>query len=77
MMTAAASKERFMTADTEVHRALGRIEGQLTTVVDLLKGHDGRHERTERRVGSLEKRQAWYSGAAAAVGAIVGIFARH
>jgi hypothetical protein len=66
-----------MTQDSEFHRALGRIEGQLATVIDMLKSGDGRHDRTENRVGAVERRQAWYSGAAAAVGAIVAYVVKH
>jgi hypothetical protein len=66
-----------MTQDTELHRAVGRIEGQLDTVIEMLKAGDGRHERHEKRIGAVEKRQAWYSGAAAAVGALVAYVVKH
>jgi len=66
-----------MTQDTELHRAVGRIEGQLGTVIDMLKSGDGRHERHEKRIGAVEKKQAWYSGAAAAVGVIAAYLVKH
>jgi len=66
-----------MTQDTELHRAVGRIEGQLGTVIDMLKAGDGRHDRHEKRIGAVEKKQAWYSGAAAAVGVIAAYLVKH
>jgi len=73
-----------MSEQTEVHRSLGRIEGQLAHVIEMLKGndarhlhHDARYDSTDKRVGAVERRQAWYSGAAAAVGAIAGFVFRH
>jgi hypothetical protein len=59
----------------ELHRAVGRIEGQLAIVVEMLGTRnardDARDERVNKRVAAVEKKQAWYSGAAATVGALV------
>ena len=65
----------------ELHRAVGRIEGQLATVIEMLgtrNARDDAHdERVNKRVASVERKQAWYSGAAAAVGAIVAVLVKH
>jgi hypothetical protein len=70
-----------MTQDSELHRAVGRIEGQLATMTDMLKaalktGND-RNEGAEKRLRAVERKQAVYSGAAAAVGALVAFFVKH
>ena len=57
---------------TEIHRALGRIEGKLD-------GFDERFERldnVEKRVGSLEGWRKWMMGAQAAVLAVFAVFIR-
>jgi hypothetical protein len=68
-------------AETDLHRAVGRIEGKLDSVIDMLTAanarHDARHDGFDKRVGAVENKQAWYSGAAATVGAIVAILVKH
>lgn len=49
--------------ETDLHRAVGRV--------------DGRDEHVDKRLGAVEKKQAWYSGAAAADGAIVAVLVKH
>jgi len=65
----------------DLHRAVGRIEGRLDTIIDLLKDRNARDDANkaivEKRVAAVEKRQAWYSGAAAAVGAVVAVLVKH
>jgi hypothetical protein len=65
----------------ELHRAVGRIEGQLATVIDMLGTRNARDEahdeRVNKRVAAVEKKLAWYSGAAATVGAVVAYFVKH
>ena len=65
----------------ELHRAVGRIEGQLATVIDMLGTRNARdeahNERVNKRVAAVEKKQAWYSGAAATVGALVAYLVKH
>jgi hypothetical protein len=65
----------------ELHRALGRIEGQLATVIEMVGTRnardDARDERVNKRVAAVEKKLAWYSGAAATVGAVVAYFVKH
>jgi hypothetical protein len=68
-------------AETDLHRAVGRVEGKLDSVIDMLTAgnarHDARHDGFDKRVAAVEKRQAWYSGAAAAVGAIVAYLVKY
>lgn len=65
----------------ELHRAVGRIEGKLDTVIESLATRNARDDAhdavVDKRVGAVEKKQAWYSGAAAAVGAIVAVLVKH
>jgi hypothetical protein len=56
-----------MTQDTNVRQALGRVEAQLAMVIDMLKTGDGRYEKLERRVRSVENKSAGYASAAAVV----------
>jgi hypothetical protein len=64
-----------------LHRAVGRIEGKLETIIELLKDRNSRDDadkaNVDRRVAAVEKRQAWYSGPAAAVGAVVAVLVKH
>lgn len=57
----------------ELHRSLGRVEGKLDSLIESFGGQDKRHEELDRRVGRVEQRQHWYSGAATIIGAIIGI----
>jgi hypothetical protein len=68
----------------ELHRAVGRMEGKIDglagkvdDIADLLAARDAREKDIDKRVGAVEKKQAWYSGAAAAVGAIVAVLVKH
>ena len=65
----------------EMHRAIGRIEGRLDTIIELLKDRNTRDDankaHVDQRVAAVEKKQAWYSGAAAAVGAVVAVLVKH
>jgi hypothetical protein len=62
---------------TELHRAVGRIEGKIDTFIEQMKVGDDRHGKLETRVRSVEGRIHWYSGLAAAVGALVGFGGAH
>ncbi len=64
-------------AETDLHRAVGRIEGKLDSVIDMLTTGNARHDGFDKRVAAVEKKQAWYSGAAAAVGAIAAYLVKH
>jgi hypothetical protein len=65
----------------ELHRAVGRIEGKLDTVIESLAARNARDDAHDasvnKRLTAVEKKQAWYSGAAAAVGAIVAVLTKH
>jgi hypothetical protein len=68
----------------ELHRAVGRVEGKLDglagkvdDIAATLAARDGRDTHVDKRLGAVEKKQAWYSGAAAAVGAIVAVLVKH
>jgi hypothetical protein len=57
----------------ELHRAVGRVEGKIDGIVEML----ARHEGFDKRVAAVERKQAWYSGAAAAVGVIAAYVFKH
>jgi hypothetical protein len=65
----------------ELHRAIGRIEGKLDGIAESLAARSARDDvhdaSVNKRVAAVEKKQAWYSGAAAAVGAIVAVLVKH
>jgi hypothetical protein len=65
----------------ELHRSIGRIEGRLDAIIELLKDRNTRDDdhkaNVDKRVAAVERRQAWYSGAAAAVGAVVAVLVKH
>jgi hypothetical protein len=65
----------------ELHRAIGRIEGQLERIIEGLgvrNARDDAHDAAvDKRVTAVERKQAWYSGAAAAVGAIAAVLVKH
>jgi len=50
---------------TELHRAIGRLESK----VDILLARD---DGFDRRLANVEQKVTWFSGAAAAVGALIG-----
>jgi len=70
-----------MAGSEELHRAVGRIEGQLERILEALGARNTRDEthdaRVDKRLTAVERKQAWYSGAAAAVGAIVAVLVKH
>jgi len=61
-----------MMTDCDLHRAVGRIEGKVDAILDKLEETDARHEKAEKRIGSIERKVHWYSGAAAVVAAALG-----
>lgn len=58
----------------EIQRTLGRIEASIESLKDLVKTGNDDHDKLEHRVGKVEARQHWYSGVAATIGALAGIF---
>jgi hypothetical protein len=61
----------------ELHRAVGRMEGKIDGIVEMLTARNVRDESVDKRVSVVERNQAWYSGAAAAVGAIAAYVFKH
>jgi hypothetical protein len=53
------------------------MEGKIDGIVEMLTARNARDASVDKRVSGLEKRQAWYSGAAAAVGAIAAFVFKH
>jgi hypothetical protein len=53
------------------------MEGKIDGIVEMLTARNARDEHVDKRVSAVEKKQAWYSGAAAAVGAIVAVLVKH
>lgn len=58
----------------EISRSLGRVEGKLDSLIETMKGRDDRADDLDRRVGKVENRLHWYSGAAAALGSLFGLY---
>ena len=58
-------------------RSLGNIEGTLaglsTKVDEFFKAIGEKHDSHESRIRSLENRQSWQLGVAAAIGTLVGL----
>jgi hypothetical protein len=63
-----------MSDNTDLHRAVGRIEGKLDTFIEQMKAQDNRATELEVRTRKVENRQHWYSGAGAIVGVLIGVF---
>lgn len=53
-------------------RDLGRVEGKLDMVLDRLKAIDERHAALEPRVGKLEGKLLYFSGAAVSLAFLLG-----
>jgi hypothetical protein len=61
----------------ELHRAVGRVEGKIDGIEDKIDGIVGMLTARDERLGKVEKRQAWWSGAAATVGVIASFLIKH
>jgi hypothetical protein len=62
---------------SEIHRALGRVEGKIDNMLIQMKAHDDRTTDLEVRTRKVENKQYWISGLGSAVGAIVGLLTGH
>jgi len=60
-------------AESEVQRSLGRIEGKIDGIASRLDAKDKLDIERDRRIDSVQRRQWWLSGVAAAIGALLGI----
>lgn len=61
----------------EIQRSLGRIESALDAIKEDISSTSEKLDKHSERLGSLERRQHWYSGFAAAIGAIIGVGSGH
>lgn len=73
----AISNDKLMELLMKVSSDVGEIKGQGSTFISQMKVQDDRATALEGRVRSVENRQHWYSGAAAILGAIAGVFGSH
>lgn len=51
----------------EVQRSLGRLEGKLDQALSRFASHDTQMAALDKRVGSVEKKVWWFSGAAGVI----------
>lgn len=56
---------------TDIHRALGRIEGQLGEIAKSIKSREDDHEELEERTRTLETAQAHAAGRQSVISAAV------
>lgn len=61
-----------MTEDTELYRVLGRIEGKIDSIHIRQETQAKDIDNVINRITAVEKSLAWWSGGAAALGAIAG-----
>lgn len=66
-----------MSDNTELHRAVGRIEGKLDTFIAQMAAQDDRTTDLEVRTRKVESRQHWYSGVGAGIGILLGAAGSH
>ena len=60
------------TTNDDIMRSLGNIEGQLTGIHSKLDTQHGRLNNHGERISRVERKLAWYAGAAGAFGAVAG-----
>ena len=67
--------------EDELLRAFGRVEGTLAMLIEQIKARDGavdeKVKTLDKRMGKVERRQYWFSGAGTILGAIAGVFVDH
>ncbi len=60
----------------EIHRSLGRMEGEMKRLVDEVKANNDNsnknNDEMDGRLRKVENRQYWHSGASSVIGAIGG-----
>jgi hypothetical protein len=62
---------------SEIHRAIGRMEGKLDSVLEERRAERERVTEIEAHTRKVEARQHWYSGAGAILGALLGAVGVH
>lgn len=60
-----------MSEQSELQRDLGRVEGKLDSVIELLKAGGAKHEELEKRVRKVEGKLLYFSGASLVVGVVL------
>lgn len=63
-----------MNTDTELHRDFGRLEGKVDSIVETATRIESRLSAQDERITSLEQRQWYITGAAAAAAWIASSF---
>lgn len=64
-------------SESEIQRSLGRIEGKVDSLIARQDAKDRRDEDRDNRIQSIERRQWWLSGVAAAIGGLLGFGGSH
>ena len=62
--------------NSDLMLAIGNLQGTIRGIDDKLDDHKDRMNSHSKRIGTVERHQAWWAGAAASVGAIAGILAK-
>lgn len=64
-----------MTAQLE--RSMGRVEGKLDSLIDLVNKQGVRQDTQDKRIGKVERKQTWLSAVIGTVAALLGGSAEH
>jgi hypothetical protein len=63
-------------SNSDLMRAIGKLEGTVISMDGKLDDHKDRMNNHSKRIRMVERRQAWWAGAAAALGGVIGILAK-
>lgn len=63
-------------SNSDIMRAIGNLEGTIKGVDGKLDSHEKRMDSHSGRIGTVERRQAWWAGAAAVLGGTIGLLAK-
>ena len=56
--------------NSDIMHAIGTLQGTVVGIKDNQSDHSDRMDSHSKRIGSVEKKQAWYAGAAMAGGSL-------
>lgn len=70
---ASAHPQRDHPYDAQVLLMLGGIDGSVKAIHKRLDKMDLESTERDKRIGKVERKQSWYAGAAAAIGAAFGL----
>lgn len=59
--------------NADILLAVGNLQGTAEGIKDKLDSHEKRMDSHSGRIGKIERRQAWWAGGAAGVGAIIAL----